>query len=92
MTHSGGVIKIYIDGKLSTTGSVNGTPQTSTLPLRIGKITSGSSFDGYVSNVRIVRGSVVYTSNFTPPQTTLTNITNTTFLMLVKIVMLLQHQ
>ena len=80
MTHSGGVIRIFIDGNLSTTASVNGTPQTSTLPLRIGKITNSSSFDGYVSNVRIVRGSAVYTSNFTPPGTTLTNITNTTFL------------
>ena len=80
MTHSGGVIRIFIDGNLSTTASVNGTPQASTLPLRIGKITNSSSLDGYVSNVRIVRGSAVYTSNFTPSQTTLTNITNTTFL------------
>jgi hypothetical protein len=37
-------------------------------------------FNGYLSNVRIVKGTAVYTSNFTPPTTPLTPITNTSLL------------
>ena len=38
-------------------------------------------FEGYISNVRIVKGTGVYsTSGFTPPTEPLTNITNTTLL------------
>ena len=53
---------INIDGKLSTTGSVNGTPQTSTLPLRIGKITRSRSIisDGYVSKLYCSRKCSLY--------------------------------
>jgi hypothetical protein len=36
---------------------------------------------GYISDVRLVNGSVVYTSNFTPPTAPLTAITNTKFLL-----------
>ena len=33
--------------------------------------------DGYLSNVRIVKGTAVYTSNFTAPTAALTDVTNT---------------
>ena len=37
-------------------------------------------FTGYVSNVRIVNGTALYTSDFTPPSAPLTDVTNTTLL------------
>lgn len=50
--------------------------------VRIGTDGGGSSFPylGYISNVRIVKGTAVYTSNFTPPTEPLTAISDTSLL------------
>jgi Concanavalin A-like lectin/glucanases superfamily len=45
-----------------------------------GYTTTLSYFPGYISNVRLVNGTAVYTSNFTPPTAPLTPIANTSFL------------
>ena len=81
-----GDIYLFLDGKIvsSDTGadaavSLNDT----TYALRIGSDThqQGLEFEGYISNVRIVKGTGVYnTSGFTPPTAPLTNVTNTTLL------------
>lgn len=42
----------------------------------------GNKWGGYMSNLRIVKGTSVYTSNFTPPTTPLTSISGTTLLTL----------
>ncbi len=39
-----------------------------------------NTIDGFVSNVRILKGTALYTSEFTPPSEPLTNVTNTKLL------------
>jgi hypothetical protein len=63
-----------------TVVALSGTPQSSTsYPLTICQI-NNTAINGYVSNARIVKGTAVYTSNFTPSTTPLTAITNTSLL------------
>ena len=72
----------YIDGQASGTFTWNLASSNSTQPLNVGNLNDGNSYaiDGTISNARIVNGTAVYTSNFTPPTSALTNITNTKFL------------
>jgi hypothetical protein len=42
---------------------------------------ANSYYKGYISNVRIVKGTALYTANFTPPAAPLTAVTNTSILL-----------
>ena len=74
-------IKIYFDGTLSKTQSIgsNAIP-ASTRIMEIGSQWNSALFTGKISNVRIVKGTAVYTSSFKPSTEPLTNITNTKLL------------
>ena len=77
-----GKTRLYIDGQLKTFDSgssfVTDTTDYDLDFLNIGVYYSSSyRFDGKISNFRLVKGTAVYTSNFTPPRAELTNITNT---------------
>jgi hypothetical protein len=80
VTRSDTTVRLFINGAVDNTATVaNGT--TSTVSLFIGYGTTGGGyFNGYMSNCRLVKGSAVYTSAFTPSTTPLTNITNTSLL------------
>ena len=76
-------IKVYTDGVQTYLNSSVANWNTSTGIVQIGGYTDGSSSlwsNCYMSNVRIVKGTAVYTSNFTPPTAPLTAITNTQLL------------
>jgi hypothetical protein len=81
IVRASGVTKMYIDGVAVTqtfTDSTSITPTTFTIGGRAGS--TGNTINGYMSNVRLVKGTAVYTSNFTPSTTSLTAITNTSLL------------
>ena len=82
IVRSGSTVKIYQDGVevLSRADSSNLTG-TSTGQITIGRAVQGAAhFNGYLTDVRIVKGTAVYTSAFTPPTERLTAITNTSLL------------
>ena len=73
--------KVYMNG--TQTGSVtnSSTIASTSRSLYIGADHPGNAeFEGSVSNLRIVKGTAVYTSNFTAPTSPLTDITNTKLL------------
>jgi len=78
-TRESGTHKLWLDGVLVDTDTT-ARNYTSTA-LKIGRAGyGGETFAGDISNIRIVKGTAVYTSNFTPSITNLEDITNTTLL------------
>jgi len=81
---SSGSLKIYVNG-VSPAGVAftNNLTDTST-GIGIGDSVSLASanydYSGYMSNMRVVKGTAVYTANFTPPTTPLTAISGTSLL------------
>jgi hypothetical protein len=87
MTRQGSTLRFFINGVVDpTTYSVGGTINGGTNPLFITNskdyaINSAWGSEGYWADFRIVNGTAVYTSSFTPPTAPLTAITNTTLLL-----------
>jgi len=82
---SGSTLTFYINGVASGTATVSGTQTGSatTNPIWIGTKDNGNAgygTTGFISNLRVVNGTAVYTSNFTPSTEPLTAITNTVLL------------
>lgn len=84
VVRNGNDLTIYVNGVSKATGSLSGvTLHNSTASVIVaGQANTGlnQNFTGYVSNLRLVKGTAVYTSAFTPSTTPLTNITNTSLL------------
>jgi hypothetical protein len=81
---TGGVYRIFLNGTLCGNGSITNSTAlfNATSDLTIGASNQGISlFAGYMSNIRIVNGTALYTSSpFTPSASPLTPVTNTAFL------------
>ena len=77
-------IKLYVNGTQEgqATGGTAGSSTTVTYIGREGWVGDPAPLNGYVSNLRVVKGTAVYTANFTPPTSALTAITNTQLLLL----------
>ena len=87
VTRDGANLRVFIDGtQVGTTDTTLGSFAIDNASLNgniyyIGTTTDGASdFQGNLSNLRVVIGTAVYTSDFTPSSSALTAITNTDFL------------
>ena len=79
-TNSSGMMKGYIDGVQVFSIAKSGTPAFSaSAPISIGSVV-GTKYAGYISNLRVVKGTALYTANFTPSTSPLTVISNTVLL------------
>lgn len=74
-------VQLYVNGTsvLTITSSYNLAP-TGSVYIGAQPQALNDNFNGYISNFRIVKGTAVYTSNFTVPTAPLTAITNTSLL------------
>ena len=79
---SGNDFKLYINGTQSgSTYTGSGSYGPSGYTLSIGRQgTAGNDFTGFISNVRVIKGTAFYTSNFTRPSAPLSAVTNTKLL------------
>ena len=79
-SRSGTSLKLFINGVVSGS-TVNSTSLTSSNPVYIGSdYSSAYEFTGYISNMRLIKGTAIYTDSFTPSTAPLTAITNTSLL------------
>lgn len=80
VTRSGTSLKIFQDG-VEVASATNSTAYgDSAAALLVGQNGVGNYFTGYISNARVLKGTALYTSAFTPPTQQLTAITNTSVL------------
>jgi hypothetical protein len=84
LVRSGNTWSYWINGVASGsfTNTSSQTDGATTGPKIGGSTTTGEIWIGYLSNIRIVKGTAVYTGAFTPSTTPLTAITNTSLLTL----------
>jgi len=82
VSRSGTSLRFFVNGTQVGATQTNSTNYggTSTFRISNGHQTSATYFPGYISNARVVKGTAVYTANFTPSTTPLTAITNTVLL------------
>ena len=79
-TRSGNTFELFLDG-ISQGTQTSSNNASANSDFRFGENSDGArDLQGYLSNVRVLKGTALYTSNFIPPTEPLTNITNTKLL------------
>lgn len=81
VTRSGTSMRIFVNGtQVGTTQTISTAYNLGTTSTTIGSQGANYYLNGYISNLRVVKGTAVYTANFTPSTTPLTAIANTSLL------------
>jgi len=84
ISRQGNQLKCFVNGIQAGSTVTNSTDMISTEPLTVGTGSGASNsgpMTGYICDARVVKGTAVYTGNFTPPTAPLTAITNTKLLL-----------
>jgi hypothetical protein len=80
-TRASNVSRVYVNGNQLGSNVTDATNYTQTAMI-VASVGAGQYFPGYISNLRILLNTALYTgSTFTPPTTPVTNITNTSLLL-----------
>ena len=87
VSYDGTSIRIFVEGILLKTVSYNtqsSTDSSANFNIGVYDAVGGGGlagyFNGFISNLRVIDGTALYTTNFTAPTEALTNVTNTTLL------------
>jgi hypothetical protein len=80
IVRSGNVWTPYLNGVAGTATTNAAALYNFTTPVLIAQNNTAGYFSGNISNMRLVKGTAVYTAAFTPPTAPLTAITNTSLL------------
>lgn len=81
VVRNGNTVTCYRNGNSVGSGTLTQTLPAGNQPLTIGRMqNNGYYFQGYISNVRLIKGTALYTANFTPATTTLTSVAGTSLL------------
>ena len=67
ISRSGSNFYLFKDGQLTDSFTSSSAIHQGANQIGFGRIQTNTYFDGYVSNARLVKGTALYTSNFTPP-------------------------
>ena len=83
VTLNGTTLTVWVNGKNDGSTTVGGSTNNSAMGWAIGGEPGSGSypFTGFIADTRVVKGSAIYTANFTPPTAPLTAITNTKLLL-----------
>jgi hypothetical protein len=81
ITRSGSSVKFFVNGVVDGTTTLSNAFNAGANPVYIGSkdlATAGYGTQGYISDLRIIKGAATYTSAFTPPTAPLTTTASTT--------------
>ena len=82
LVNNSGTQTIYVDGTSQGTSTYGNGFGSDTFVVHIGRNAANNtqSMNGYISNIRVTKGTALYTSTFTPPTTRLTKRSDTVLL------------
>ena len=76
-----GTLRLFVDGVSVGSASYTDSYADAIFTLGRNEDNNKNQFRGFISNFRVIKGTALYTANFTPPSATpLTNVTNTKLL------------
>lgn len=79
-TRTSGTTRLFINGVVVTTSTLQNGLAFTQSGWATGVVSTPAYYNGYISNLRFVRGTSLYSGTFVPPTSPLTAITNTNLL------------